>query len=421
MLAARRCLRVDSKRVLVTGISGFVGPILAKRLLDLGYEVYGLHRKRANARVPERLVELGIDDKVVLVEGDLTDMGSLLQALRTVEPEIIFHLGAQSFVPRSFRNPIETYQINTMGTIYLLEAARLLDLDTRFLFAGSSEEYGLQFIDEKHYNRLLEKYGVIFPEPTRIPELPIDEYNPLRPMSPYAVSKVHGDYATRNYYYSYGMKTLVTRAFNHEGPGRGPQFVTSTIVRQLVQVHLGERDHMVIGNVNTFRDWSHVNDIIEGYIKLAETGEPGNVYVLGSGRTNSVLTYILLTLSELGWEPTRLETIDGTVKIDDPASKCDKRYFNMDFEKTKIDCLLLDGEIEFTLQHKGLVIHTTKEPIKVIFDKSRFRPSEVPILLSNPERAKSKGFTIRHRLRDIIKDQILYYLDPARRKIREIE
>ena len=134
-----------------------------------------------------------------------------------------------------------------LGTQNLLEAIRLKDIDCRIVFAGSSEEYGLQIISEEHYRRVLKNYGAIYPEPKSIPELPISEENPLRPMSPYAVSKVHGDFLMRLYYNAYGLKTIVSRAFNHEGAGRGHQFVTSTIVRQCVKLKYGEIGGLIIG------------------------------------------------------------------------------------------------------------------------------------------------------------------------------
>jgi GDPmannose 4,6-dehydratase len=160
---------------------------------------------------------MGIIGRVKLIKGDITDFTSLLFALDKVQPDVIFHLASQSYVPRSFVDPLETFRVNSLGTQNLLEAVRLKDLDCKIVFAGSSEEYGLQVVSEKHYEWALKKYGTIFPEPERIPELPINEKNPLRPMSPYAVSKVHGDFLMRNYYYAYGLKTIVSRAFNHEG------------------------------------------------------------------------------------------------------------------------------------------------------------------------------------------------------------
>ena len=406
----------NGKRVLITGITGFVGPYLAKKLLEYGYDVYGLARRRAEGRNYRRLVETGVLDQVKLVEGDLTDFTSILFALDKAEPDAIFHLASQSFVPRSFVNPLETFHINSLGTQNLLEAVRLKDLDCKVVFAGSSEEYGLQIASEKHYESVLKKFKVIHPKPNKIPELPIDEKNPLRPMSPYAVSKVHGDFLMRNYFYSYGLKTVVSRAFNHEGAGRGPHFVTSSIVRQCVMLKFGETDKILIGNVNAFRDWSHVEDIVEGYILLAEKGTPGEVYVLGSMRTNSVLTYILLTIEQLGYEIHEIETTNGGKRVKDPIERDYEAIFGLSFEKTKVDRLLLNEELEFALEDKGISVKTDKGTIIVEFDPQLFRPLDVPILLGNPRKAVEQlGFKPTRKLIDVIMDQINYYLNPKNR------
>jgi len=404
-------------RALITGITGFVGPYLVKRLLELGYEVYGLVRRRADGAVPKRLADMGLANEVRLIEGDLTDLTSLLSALDKAQPDVIFHLAAQSFVPRSFVDPLETFRTNSLGTQNLLEAVRLKDYDPKIVFAGSSEEYGLQIASEKHYKWALERYGTVYPEPDRIPELPINEKNPLRPMSPYAVSKVHGDFLVRNYYYSYGLKTVVARAFNHEGAGRGHHFVTSTIVRQAVLVKQGKADEIVLGNVNVFRDWSHVEDIVNGYILLAERGRPGDVYVLGSMRTNSVVTYLLLTLHILGYEPREVETLKGEKKIKDPLEPSSESFFGVQFWKTRVDELLLKQEVEYTLEDGGLKVKTDKGDITVVFDRERFRPAEVPILMSDTRKAQQIGFKATKTLEDIIKDQINYYLNPENQKI----
>ena len=268
--------------VLITGISGFVGPYLARQLLDDGHEVAGFIQRRANHIKPKRLTEMDIISNIELIEGDITDLTSCLSAVQKTEPDWIFHLAAQSYVPESFRDPLGTFRINCLGTNNILEAVRLKNLETKIIFAGSSEEYGLQFKDEKHYEKMKKRYGAIEPPPRNFPELPISEEGFLRPMSPYATSKVYGDYAFRNYHTTYGMDTIVSRGFNHEGAGRGPNFVTSTIVRQLVSMHLQEEKVMTIGDVQTFRDWSHVEDIVNGYIKMAEKAEGGSVYVQGS-------------------------------------------------------------------------------------------------------------------------------------------
>jgi GDPmannose 4,6-dehydratase len=413
-------VREGKKRVLITGITGFVGSYLAKRLLEYGYEVYGLVRRRAEGYNYRRLVEVNILSQVRLIEGDVTDLTSLLFALDKSEPDMIFHLASQSFVPRSFANPLETFQINSLGTQNLLEAIRLKDLNSRIVFAGSSEEYGLQIASEKHYRKALERFKVIHPEPNRIPELPIDENNPLRPLSPYAVSKVHGDLLMRNYFHAYGLKTIVSRAFNHEGAGRGPHFVTSSIVRQCVALKFGEANKITIGNVNAFRDWSHVEDIVEGYIILAEKGVPGSVYVLGSMRTNSVLTYILLTLEQLGYKILEVETLKEGKKVKNPTERDHSEIYGVQFEKTKVDAMLLSEELEFVIEDRGVLVKSDKGAIIVEFDLQLFRPTDVPILLSNPRRAMQElGFRPCKKLTDIIRDQINYYLNPENRRVHE--
>jgi GDP-4-dehydro-6-deoxy-D-mannose reductase len=404
-------------RVLVTGITGFVGPYLARKLLDLGHEVYGLFRRRADGGMPSRLVETGIVGRIRLVEGDVTDLTSLLFALDRAQPDVIFHLASQSYVPRSFVDPLETFRVNSLGTQNLLEAVRLKDLDCKIIFAGSSEEYGLQIASEKHYEWALKKYGTIFPEPGRIPELPVNEGNPLRPMSPYAVSKVHGDFLMRNYHHVYGLKTIVSRAFNHEGAGRGHEFVTSTIVRQCVSLKFGELDRVVIGNVNVFRDWSHVEDIVDGYILLAEKSRSGDVYVQGSMRTNSVLTYTLLTLQHLGYDIKEIETLKGEKMVKDPSEVVEEDFFKVRFTKTKVDALMLKGELEYTLEDGGLNVKTDKGNITIVFDKGRFRPADVPILMSDAKKIQNLGFKVTKSLKDIIRDQVNYYLNPENRRI----
>ena len=172
--------------------------------------------------------------------------------------------------------------MNCIGTANLLDAVRIKDQNPKIVFAGSSEEYGLIISSPEQYQQAKKQYGTIFPEPSTIPETPIKETNPLRPMSPYAVSKVHGDYLMRNYYHSYGLNTVVSRAFNHEGAGRGLMFVTSVVTNQIMKLKFEEINKITIGNVNAFRDWSHVKDIVNGYMLLAENGNSGEVYNQGS-------------------------------------------------------------------------------------------------------------------------------------------
>jgi GDPmannose 4,6-dehydratase len=320
-------------------------------------------------------------------------------------------------VERSFINPLETFQSNAVGTTNLLEAIRIKErFHPKFIFAGSSEEYGLVVSSREQANLYLEKYGRIFPYPRKIPELPIEESNPLRPMSPYAVTKVYGEYITLNFQRSYGLQSLVTRSFNHEGARRGVTFVTSTIARQVARIKFGEADRIKLGNVNAFRDWSHVDDITEGYVLAATQGEKGEVYNLGSERTNSVLTFVLWALEEAGYHVLGLQKKNGGRVINSPGDEIDLKEYGKVFRGSMIDELLLKGEIEFSPHDEGIEITTNKGTIHLEFDHLRFRPSDIPLLLSDTTKAKrALGFSAKRSLREIITDQLNYYLPPERR------
>jgi GDP-mannose 4,6-dehydratase len=403
-----------NKKVLITGISGFAGSYLANHLVRQGADVYGLYRRRADGIIAYNIKYFGLADRITLCEGDLLDISSIASAIDRSRPDYIFHLGAQSFVHRSFACPTETMDVNCLGTGHVLDVVKCKGIDPVIIYAGSSEEYGLVIYSDQQYQALKKKYGTVFPAPVKIPEIPIREENPLRPMSPYAVSKVYGDYLVRNYHTCYGLRTVVSRSFNHEGAGRGLMFVTSAVTRQVMQLKRGEIDKIVIGNVNAFRDWSHVNDIIRGYCLLAEKGACGDVYNQGSGRTNSVLTYILLSLECAGYRVEKIQSLKGKKTVKDPTAPDKSRMFGISFEKTVIDRMLLDGEIEFTAEDRGLTVFTDKGRVSVEFDTARFRPSDVPILLASTKKIDRLGFKTQYSLRDIINDQLNYYLDKSR-------
>ena len=406
-------MSLKNKNIFITGISGFVGSHLAKYLLDQGSRVSGLVRRRADGAIPQNLKYLGVEKVISLLEGDVRDISSIAIALDQAKPDAIFHLAAQSFIPRSFSCPGETMEINCLGTANLLEAVRSKGLDPVIVFAGSSEEYGLTFFSDSQYQRAISKYGVIFPPPVSIPELPITEVNPLRPMSPYAVSKVYADYLVRNYHTCFGLKTIVSRGFNQEGVGRGKMFVTSAIAHQVMQLKRGEIDKIVIGNVNAFRDWSHVGDIVKGYCLLAEKGRYGDVYNQGSQRTNSVLSYLLLSLECASYNIDRITTIRGKKTVENPTELDSSEMFGLCFEKTRIDRRMLEGKLEFQLSDVGIIAVTDKGKIIIEFDKERIRPAEVPILLTSTTKIQKLGFRTSHTLRDIINDQLNYFSDPA--------
>jgi GDPmannose 4,6-dehydratase len=399
-------MNLKDKNVLITGADGFVGSYLAEELINNGSNVHGLIQRGTGDLYSKNLTDHGIENSLNLIEGDLTDITSLANALDISEPDYVFHLAAQSFVPASFQNPLGTQMINCIGTANLLDAIRVKDFNPKIVFAGSSEEYGLIITSKEQYEAAKKKYQTIFPEPEEIPELPIDEKNPLRPMSPYATSKVYGDFLMRNYFSSFGMETIVSRAFNHEGAGRGPMFVTSVITDQVAKIKTGEINQIKIGNLNSFKDWSHVKDIVMGYIKLALNGRPGDVYNQGAMRTNSVLSYILLSLEEAGYNIDQIETFDGNKKVLNPTLMDNSPIFGVKFDKTEVDRIMLEEGMEYTLNDKGINVYTDKGKIPVNFDPDRFRPAEVPIMLADTRKIRKMGVTTDHSLKDIITDQL---------------
>jgi GDP-4-dehydro-6-deoxy-D-mannose reductase len=237
-------------RVLITGFTGFVGSHLADYLVARGdVEVFGMHRWRSRRDNVEHL-----GSRVRRVECDLHDAAGIRRVLREVRPDRIFHLAAQSYVPTSWLIPGETLSGNVLGQVNLFEAIRDLDLPARVHIAGSSEEYGLVLPDE----------------------VPIREESPLRPLSPYAVSKVTQDLLAYQYWKSYGMFIIRSRAFNHEGPRRGDVFVTSNFARQIAEIEAGLRDPVIlVGDLEAIRDFTDVRDMVRAYWLALEQGAPG--------------------------------------------------------------------------------------------------------------------------------------------------
>ena len=399
------------RRVLITGLSGFVGAYLADHLIDMEATVYGLVRRRADGDIPRNIRFHRLEGRVNLLFGDLLDPTSIGDALDESQPEVVFHLAAQSFVPRSFQFPGETYVTNVTGTLNLLEAIRLRRLSPTFVFAGSSEEYGLVYASERQYEAFARNHGSVFPDAVSIPELPVHEGNPLRPMSPYAVTKIQGELMVRNYAMCWDLPAVVSRAFNHEGAGRGSMFVTSIIASQVAKLSKdGHERKIEIGNVNSFRDWSHVNDVVRGYCLLAEKGRPGEVYNQGSQRTTSILSYILLALEENGMKVEKIESFKNRKRVIDPLQPDTQPLWGRSLEFTKVDSLMLREGLTFELEDEGVWVHTDSGKIPVQFNPERFRALDVPILLADSSKIAQLGFKSEHTLSDIVRDQVNYYL-----------
>lgn len=286
-------------RVLITGITGFAGSHLADYILENHPEVklYGLVRWRS----PMENI-LHIRDKIELHEGDLKDIVSLKKCLSEIRPDRIFHLAAQSYVPFSWRCPSETFSINALGQINLFEAVLSLKLSPRIQVAGTSEEYGLVNDDE----------------------IPMKETNPLRPLSPYAVSKIAQDFLAWQYYKSYGLSTVRTRGFNHTGPRRGEVFICSNFAKQIAKIEKGKKEPVIyVGNLEAKRDFTDVRDIVRGYWLCLEKGKEGDVYNVGTGKPYSMkeILDLLLSMSKVKvktkLDPARLRPSDVPVLYSD--------------------------------------------------------------------------------------------------------
>jgi GDPmannose 4,6-dehydratase len=227
---------------------------------------------------------------------------------------------------------------------------------------------------------------------------------------------VQSDFLLQNYHYCYRMKTVVSRGFNHEGAGRGDHFVTASIALQCVQLKQQETQKIVLGNVNAFRDWSHVQDIVDGYVALEEKAASGEVYVQGSMRTHSVLTYLLLALDEIGYKVESVATFSGQKRVENPLQEVPQKRFGASWTGTRVDDALLAGTLEYQPEDQGLTVKTSQGEVRVEFDIERFRPAEVPILLSDTSKIQALGFKVQKSVRDIVRDQVNYYFDEGRRK-----
>lgn len=300
-------------KVLITGVTGFVGSHLAEYCLSKRDKVYGtmLYHHLGDE---ERNIE-DIKDKITLFHGDLTDYGFVYSIIEKIKPDVIFHLAAQSYVKESFDAPEMTLKNNIFPELYIFESIRRLGLikKTKVHIACSSEEYGL----------------------VRNFECPITEQNDLRPLSTYAVSKITQDFLAQQYYATYGLKTIITRAFNHEGPRRGRMFVTSTFAEQFARIEKGlQKPYIKVGNLQAERDFTDVRDMVKAYYLLATKMKDyyGNPINIGSGK-----------------------------------------------------CYKMSDIIEILME-----LTTYKGEIAVIQDKDRMRPSDVKLLLASNELMKKK-------------------------------
>jgi len=317
------------KKALITGITGQDGAYLTEFLLGKGYEVHGL-RRRSSSFNTERIDHLYQDvheagARLFLHYGDMTDTSSLTRIIKTVEPDEIYNLAAQSHVMVSFEEPEYTADSDALGTLRILEAIRLLELTnkTRFYQASTSELYGL------------------------VQETPQRETTPFYPRSPYAVAKLYAYWITINYREAYNIYACNGILFNHESPLRGETFVTRKITRALSRIKLGLQACLYLGNLDAKRDWGHAKDYIEMQWLMLQQDQPRD-FVIATGKQYSVREFINLAAEELdmqiSWSGIGVGEVgywtNDTTK-GEPIIVVDPRYFR----PTEVDSLLGDASL----------------------------------------------------------------------------
>lgn len=330
------------KVALISGISGQDGSYLAELLIEKGYEVHGIIRRAS--QINTQRIDL-IYDRIKLHYGDLTDSTNLVRIIQQVQPDEIYNLGAQSHVKVSFEIPEYTGQVDALGTLRILEAVRLLGMEskTRIYQASTSEMFG------------------------KVQEIPQKETTPFYPRSPYGVAKLYGYWIVKNYRESYGLHASSGILFNHESPRRGETFVTRKITRGLSRISVGEQDILYLGNLNAKRDWGHARDFVEAMWLMLQKDEPDD-YVIATGEQYSVREF-----------------------VEEAAP-----YFGMKIE------WMGEGLNEF-----GYDLNTKKEVIRV--DPKYFRPAEVETLLGDASKAKEKlGWEPKISFKQLVEDMCVY-------------
>ena len=260
------------KTALITGITGQDGTYLAEYLIGLGYSVYGLIRGQNNpkAEAVQRLIP-----DLELIEGDLLDQSSLIAAVESTQPDEVYNLGAISFVPLSWRQPVLTSEITGLGVTRLLEAIRMVNRDIRFYQASSSEVFG------------------------KVREMPQSEATPFHPRSPYGVAKAYGHYTTVNYRESYDMFACSGILFNHESPRRGLEFSTRKTSNAVARIKLGKQDALLMGDLTPKRDWGYAGDYVRAMHLMLQQDEADD-YVIGTGETHSIQEMCAVAFDHVG-------------------------------------------------------------------------------------------------------------------------
>jgi len=302
------------KNALITGITGQDGSYLAELLLEKGYNVYGIMRRKS-------VVDYGnvehIKDKINFIYADMTDIVSLINAMKISQADEVYNLAAQSFVKTSWEQPIATADIDALGVIHMLEAIRIVKPNARFYQASTSEMFGL------------------------VQEMPQSETTPFYPRSPYGVAKLYGHWITKNYRESYNMFACSGILFNHESERRGKEFVTRKITDAVARIKLGVLDRLELGNMDSKRDWGHSKDYVKAMWLMLQQDTPDD-YVVATNETRTVREFVETAFSHVGitieWQGTGVDEIG----IDKETGKTLVSVNKAFFRPAEVDILLGD-------------------------------------------------------------------------------
>ncbi len=315
---------MQGKTALITGVTGQDGAYLSRLLLDKGYVVHGVKR-RSSSFNSARIDDLYLDPhehqtQFFLHYGDMTDLTNLIRLVQETRPDEIYNLAAQSHVQVSFETPEYTANADAIGALRLLEAVRILGLESavRFYQASTSELYG------------------------KVQEIPQTEKTPFYPRSPYAVAKLYAYWMTVNYREAYGMHASNGILFNHEGPTRGETFVTRKITRAVAAIEKGLQKTLYLGNLDAKRDWGHARDYVEGMWRIVQHKE-GDDWVLATGETHSVREFVERAFEEVSrkveWSGSGVDEVGRDLRSGEILVRIDPRYFR----PTEVDLLIGDA------------------------------------------------------------------------------
>lgn len=304
------------KNALITGIAGQDGSYLAELLLEKGYNVYGIMRRKA-------VVDYGnvehIKDKIHFTYADMTDVVSLINAMKISQADEVYNLAAQSFVATSWEQPLATAQIDALGVTNMLEAIRVVKPSCRFYQASTSEMFGL------------------------VQEIPQRETTPFYPRSPYGVAKLYGHWITKNYRESYGLYACSGILFNHESERRGKEFVTRKITDAVVRIKLGVQDYMELGNMDSKRDWGHSKDYVYAMWLMLQQNEADD-YVIATNETRTVREFVEAAFSKVNitveWTGIGVDEVGKDKETGKVIVKINKNFFR----PAEVDILLGNPE-----------------------------------------------------------------------------